>query len=75
MYLHHYFNSENGPFLSTSDLSPDEAFKAFHKMIRFLTERDGKVYNPNDAEWEFILNREKLHRDLESEMRQKFIRK
>lgn len=41
MYLHHYFNSENGPFLSISDLPPDEALKAFHKMVRFLTERDG----------------------------------
>lgn len=75
MYLHHYFNSENGPFLSISDLPPDEALKAFHKMVRFLTERDGGVYNPDDTKWEFVLNRHKLRRDLESEMRRRFIEK
>ena len=75
MYLHHYFNSENGPFLSISDLPPNEAFIAFHKMVRFLTERDGEEYNPNDAKWDFILNRHKLRCDLESEMRRRFIQK
>ncbi len=75
MYLHHYFNSENGPFLSISDLPPDEALEAFHKMIRFMTERDGEVYKPDDARWEFVLNRHKQRRNLESEMRRRFIDK
>ena len=75
MYLQHYFNSGNGPFLSISDLSADEAFKAFHKMIRFLTERDGGVYNPNDPKWNFVRDRHKRRCNLESEMRRLFIEK
>ena len=75
MYLQHYFNSENGPFLSISDLPPDEALKAFHKMVRFLTQRDGEAYNFSDTKWDFVLDRYKLRRDLESEMRRRFIAK
>jgi hypothetical protein len=75
MYLHHYFNSKNGPFLSISDLSSDEALKSFHKMVRFLTERNGEEYHPDDTRWEFVRNRHTLRRDLESEMRRRFIDK
>ncbi len=75
MYLQHYFNSKNGPFRSISDLPPEEALTAFHKMVRFLTERDGGIYNPDDDKWQFVLNRHKERRDLECEMRRIFINK
>ncbi len=74
MYLHHYFNRENGPFRSISELSEAQAGEVFHSMARYLYERDGKVYNPAAMDG-MIAQRQGLRRKLEAEMRQKFIEK
>lgn len=75
MYLHHYFNKKNGPFLSVSDLPEKEARKTFYNMVKYLTEKSGGVYNPDDITDEFVVNRHKFRRDLEDVMRQIFINK
>ena len=75
MYLHHYFNKENGPFRSISELPAEKARKVFDSMASYLAERDGGVYNPDQVTDEFIINRHRLRCELEYEMRQKFIGK
>ena len=74
MELHHYFNKENGPFRSISDLPEKEAQEIWHKMVSYLVRRDGGEYNPADFN-EMIDNRHSMRRDFENEIRKMFIEK
>lgn len=75
MYLHHYYNRKNGPFLSVSELTAKDARKVFDSMASYLAEKEGRVYNPEQVTDEYIINRHRYRCDLECEMRQRFIEK
>ena len=74
MFLHHYFNKENKPFQSISDLTENEAREIWHSMAKYLIQKEGKEYNPDDFNESFI-NRYKMRRQLENALRRQFIKK
>ncbi|MGI6662410.1 MAG: hypothetical protein ACOX4B_02895 [Bacillota bacterium] len=66
MYLYHYYERENGPFLSLSDLPDDEA-----QRVQDALKKDGTIYAKRDPDGRYMFYR----RMIERRIREMFVAK
>jgi hypothetical protein len=66
IYLYHYYERQNGPFLSLSDLPDDEA-----QRIQDALKEDGNIYSRRDSDGRYMFYR----RMIESRIRSIFVQK
>lgn len=59
LYLYHYYERRNGPFLSLSDLSDEEA-----KRVHDALKEDGNIYARRDSDGRYMFYRRMIERRI-----------